>query len=209
MSQRSNDGSHHGSQSEVEDEGGWFETVESEVRYEGDLSRIRVDRVRTPLGRVVEREIVEHDDAVAVVPITDDGQVVMLRQYRQPFSDYQLEIPAGKLDVAGEPLEEAAQRELLEETGLRAGRLERIGAFRNSSGWTDEVTYLYVGTGLRYEGQPEDFTPKGEEADMEVLTLPLAEAVAQAHAGTIVDAKTIIGLLLAAQHVDQRPDPAP
>ncbi|MDQ3932871.1 MAG: NUDIX hydrolase [Actinomycetota bacterium] len=179
---------------------GWFETVGSEVLYEGNTARARVDRVRMPDGEIAEREVVEQYDAVGIVPILDDGTVVLLRQYRQPFQAYMLEIPAGKLDVEGEAIEEAAQRELREETGLRAGRLERLGAFRNSAGWTDEVTHLYLAKQL-VPDQAENFQPKAEEADMEIVRLPFDDAVKEARAGTIVDAKTLIGLLLA---VDRR-----
>ncbi len=175
---------------------GWFETIDSELRYEGHTAKVRLDRIRMPDGDVAEREVVEHYDAVGIVPIMDDGTVVLLRQYRQPFQSYMLEIPAGKLDVEGETIEEAAQRELREETGLRAERLERLGAFRNSAGWTNEVTHLYLATQLLPD-HAEDFEPKAEEADMEVVRLPFDEAVKEAHAGSIVDAKTLIGLLLA------------
>ncbi|MFN2557082.1 MAG: NUDIX domain-containing protein [Nitriliruptorales bacterium] len=179
-----------------EAESGWFETIDSEVRYEGHTAKVRMDRIRMPDGDVAEREVVEHYSAVGIVPIMDDGSVVLLRQYRQPFQAYMLEIPAGKLDVEGETMEEAAQRELREETGLRAERLERLGAFRNSAGWTNEVTHLYLGTRLSPD-EAEDFEPKAEEADMEIVRLPFDEAVREAHTGSIVDAKTIIGLLLA------------
>lgn len=175
---------------------GWFETLDSEVRYEGHTARARVDRVRMPNGEIAEREVVEQYDAVGIVPVMDDGRVVLLRQYRQPFQAYMLEIPAGKLDVEGEAVEEAAQRELREETGLRAGRLERLGAFRNSAGWTDEVTHLYLATQL-VPDQAEDFEPKAEEADMEIVLLPFHDAVKEARGGTLVDAKTLIGLLMA------------
>lgn len=177
---------------------GWFETLDSEVRYEGRTARVRIDRVRMPDGHVAEREVVEQYDAVGIVPIMDDGSVVLLRQYRQPFQAYMLEIPAGKLDVEGETIEEAAQRELREETGLRAERFERLGAFRNSAGWTTEVTHLYLASQLVAD-QDEDFEPKAEEADMEIVGLPFDEAVKEARAGSIVDAKTLIGLLLAVE----------
>ncbi len=175
---------------------GWFETLDSEVRYDGLTARARVDRVRMPNGEVAEREVVEQHDAVGIVPLLDDETVLLLRQYRQPFQAYMLEIPAGKLDVEGESVEEAAQRELREETGLRAERLERLGAFRNSAGWTDEVTHLYLATRL-VRDEAEDFDPKAEEADMEIVRLPFDDAVKEARAGSLVDAKTVIGLLLA------------
>lgn len=176
----------------------WFETVGSERRYEGVFARVRVDQVRMPDGSVQDREVVEQYDAVGVVPILDDGAVVLLRQYRHPVGRYLLEVPAGKLDVEGEPREEAARRELVEETGLEAATLEPLTTFENSAGWTDEVTHLYLARGLRAAERPDGFAPKAEEADMEVVRLPFDEALAAARSGAITDAKTVIGLLLAA-----------
>lgn len=176
---------------------GWFDTLDSRVLHEGIFCRVRVDRIRLPDGHVAEREVVEQDDAVGVVPLDEDGAVVLLRQYRHTFGTYQLEIPAGKLDVAGEDITEAARRELAEEAGLKAEELEHLLSFRNSAGWTDEVTHLYRAGGLAEVPPPPGFTPHAEEADMEVVRLPLEEAVAEVRAGVVVDAKTVIGLLLA------------
>jgi 8-oxo-dGDP phosphatase len=173
-----------------------YEVESSEVAHDGHLSRIRVDTVRMPDGETAEREIVEHPDAVAVVPVHSDGRVVLLRQYRHPVGGSLLEIPAGKLDVDGEDPADAIRRELLEETGLVADELVELVSFHNSSGWTDECTTLYLARGLHEADRPEDFTPKAEEADMEVLLMPLAEAVDMAVRGEITDAKTLVGLLL-------------
>ncbi len=168
----------------------------SEVAYDGQLSTVRVDRVRMPDGDAVEREIVEHPDAVAVVPVDDDGRVVLLRQYRHPLGRTILEIPAGKLDVDGEAPADAARRELLEETGLEARELTQLVVFANSSGWTDEHTTLYAARGLRSADRPDSFRATAEEASMEVVRIPLAEAVAMARRGELVDAKTLLGVLL-------------
>ncbi len=178
---------------------GWFETVDSEVRYEGLMARVRVDRVRMPDGSTGEREVVEQTDAVGLVPLWDDGTVVLLRQYRHPLGTYVLEVPAGKLDREDEAAEEAAHRELEEEVGLRAASLERLTSFYNSAGWTNEVTHLFLARGLVAAGPPENYTASAEEADMEVVRLALHEAVEQVRVGTIADAKTVIGLLLAAE----------
>jgi 8-oxo-dGDP phosphatase len=172
-----------------------YSVEDSRRTCEGRLSSIRVDRVRMPDGSVVEREIVEHPSAVAVVPVDDEGRVVLLRQYRHALRDYQVEIPAGKLDRDGESPEETARRELIEEAGLDAD-LTWLVTFHNSSGWTTESTTVYLGTGLR-EASPADFTPVHEEADMQVLRLPLSQAVAMARRGEIGDAKTLVGLLMA------------
>ena len=176
---------------------GWYETESSEVVWEGHLGRVRVDQVRMPDGQVRPREIAEHLDAVAVVPLDDDGHVVLVRQYRHAFGRYQLEIPAGVLDVDGEPPDEAARRELLEETGLVCDEIDHLLAFANSAGWSDETTHVYLARHVRPGPAPDGFTPEAEEADMEVVKLPLDEAVAMAERGEIPDAKTLVGLLLA------------
>lgn len=173
-----------------------FVVEDSRVTHVGDLSRVRLDRVRMPDGTVAAREIVEHADAVAVVPVDDGGRVVLIRQYRHALRAYQLEVPAGKLDVDGEAPAAAARRELIEEVGLDADALTQLVHFRNSAGWTTESTTVYLATGLRPVAAPEGFTPKAEEADMEVVRLPLADAVARAERGEVADAKTLIGLLL-------------
>lgn len=179
-----------------------FEIESSEVVYDGQLSRIRVDEVRMPDGDVASREVVEHPDAVAVVAVDGEGQVVLLRQYRHPIRSEELEIPAGKLDEAGEGRDEAARRELAEEVGLAADTLVELVTFHNSSGWTDETTTVYLATDVFPVDAPAGFTPHAEEADMEIVRLPLAEAVARTHRGEIPDAKTVIGLLLAGQRLD-------
>lgn len=173
-----------------------FAVVESTVTHEGVMSTLRVDRIAMPGGWVASREVAQRPDAVAVVPLTTDGEVVMLRQYRHPVGRHELEIPAGLLDVEGEAEREAAQRELAEEIGMTAGTLERLTRFWNSAGWSDEATTVFVGRDLSPATPDDDFVPEAEEADMQVLRVPLAEAVALARSGAITDAKTVIGLLL-------------
>ncbi len=175
---------------------GWYEVTSSELVYEG-YSKVHRDTVQMPDGSEAVREVVRHDDAVAVVPLFEDGSVILLRQYRHPFGTYVLEIPAGKLDVAGEDPAAAAQRELVEEIGYRAGKLERLTTIRNSAGWTDEETTIYLGRELQEAPVPMDFEPKAEEADMEILRLPLAIALEEVVAGKLGDAQTVVGLLLA------------
>jgi 8-oxo-dGDP phosphatase len=178
-----------------------YEVEGSERTYDGALSRVRVDRVRMPDGEVAEREVVEHPSAVAVVPVDDVGRVVLLRHYRHPVRATLLELPAGKLDVEGEDPAEAAERELAEETGLRAPALEHLVTFSNSSGWTDEQTTIYLARGVEDGERPEGFVATGEEADIEVVRLPLDEVAGAARRGEIPDAKTLIGVLLAADRL--------
>jgi len=169
----------------------------STVTHEGILTTLRVDDVRTPDGDTVQREIAQRPDAVAMVPLTDEGEVILVRQYRHAVGRYELEIPAGLLDVEGESERDAAQRELAEEIGVTAGTLRRLIRFSNSSGWSDESTVVYLATDLR-DATADGFVAEAEEADMTVLRMPLAEAVDAVRRGEITDAKTVIGLLLVA-----------
>lgn len=179
----------------------WFETVARETRYEG-FSDVVLETVRTPDGATVEREVVEHQDAVAVVPVLDDGRVLLLRQYRQPVRGHVLEIPAGTMDVEGESPEEVARRELAEETRHAARQLRALITFHNSSGWSTERTHVYLGTGVHPAPVPDGFEAAAEEAAMELVPFDLADALEAVHAGQLTDAKTVVGLLLAAPHLE-------
>lgn len=176
--------------------GAWFETVAQHEVYDG-FSRVRVDRVRTPDGDEVDREVVVRPDAVAVVPVTPEGRVLLLHQYRQPVGRPLVEIPAGLRDVPDEAPSEAAQRELVEELGMRAGSLVELTTFWNSAGWSTERTTVYLGRELQPVEPPDGFEPEAEEAHLEVVSLAVEDALAAVHDGEITDAKTVIGLLLA------------
>lgn len=170
----------------------------STVRYRGRLTTIREDEVEFPDGSVATREVAAHPDAVGAVAIDEDDRVVLLRQYRHPFGRHHLEIPAGKLDVEGEPPDATMRRELVEEVELDAGVLVHLVTFANSAGWNDEVTHVYLARDLRPATRPADFELAHEEADMEVLRVPFDEALAMVRQGEIVDAKTVVGLLAVA-----------
>ncbi|MDP8978358.1 MAG: NUDIX hydrolase [Actinomycetota bacterium] len=172
-----------------------YHVESSETVYDGVLSRARMDRVRMPDGHTRPREVMEHVPAVAVVAV-DRGCVVLVRQYRHPVRQWLLEVPAGLLDVEGETPDDAARRELIEEVGLEPGRLEELVTFANSAGWTDERTTVYLATDLRPARPPDDFSADAEEVGMQVVRMPLPEAVEAAHRGELCDAKTVIGLLL-------------
>lgn len=176
--------------------GAWFETIDQRSVYDG-FSRVRVDRVRTPDGSEVDREVVVRHDAVAIVPVTPDGRVLLLHQYRQPVGRPLVEIPAGLLDVPGEAPADAAQRELVEELGMRAGSLVELTTFWNSAGWSTERTTVFLGRELQPVPPPDGFSPEAEEAHLEVVSLAVDDALAAVHDGEITDAKTVIGLLLA------------
>ena len=180
-----------------------YEVHSSRVAHSGVLSTVRVDEVAMPDGGTAEREVVEHDNAVGVVALDPDRRVVLLRHYRHAVGERQLEIPAGKLDVAGEAPIDAAHRELLEEVGLDAAFLTPLIHFYNSAGWSDEATTIYFTDDVR-PGSPEDFTAEHEESDLEVVHLELDDALERIDSGEIRDAKTVIGVLLAARKLQDR-----
>ncbi len=175
-----------------------YEVISSEEVFTSRFTTIRVDQVRMPDGKVTDREIAEHPSAVGAVALDDQDRVVLLRHYRHAFAQSFLELPAGKLDVAGEDPAAAMQRELAEEVELTAATLEHLVTFTNSAGWTTERTSVYLATDLSPAPRPDDFVLEHEEADLEVLRVPLEEAVAMVHRGEIVDVKTVVGLLAVA-----------
>ena len=181
-----------------------FVVTSSDVRYESRFSRVRVDTVQMSDGTTTEREIVEHLSAVGALPLDDDDQVVMLRQYRHSMGRHFLEIPAGKLDVDGEDIADAMQRELVEEIEMTAAGMEHLLTYTNSAGWTTETTHVYLATGLTPAPRPDGFLLQHEEADMEIVRLAFDDAVAMVHDGRIVDSKTVIALLALADRRRQQ-----
>ncbi len=172
--------------------------LETKTVYDGRLLKVRADRVQLPGGSESTREVVTHPGAVAMVPVTADDQVVLVQQWRYAAGGPLLEIPAGTLEPGEEPVTCAA-RELAEEIGCRAGRLEPLGSFFVAPGYSSERIHLYLATEL----QPAEGEPDADEA-IEMLLVPLAQAVAMARDGRIEDAKSIIGLLLAAERLRDR-----
>ena len=163
--------------------------LESEQVYKGHFLDVRRDSVRLPNGDTAQREYIIHPGAVVVVPLLDDGRLVVERQYRYPLSRVMLEFPAGKLE-AGEPPLACAIRELAEETGYRAAQWARAGILHNAIAYSNEGIEIWFARGLRSGPRGLD---DGEFLDVEIAS---AEALqAQAQAGTLTDAKTLIGLL--------------
>ncbi|HVT77329.1 MAG TPA: NUDIX hydrolase [Acidimicrobiales bacterium] len=151
-----------------------------------------------PEGDEFVRDLVHHPGAVSVVPYEADGTVLLVRQYRAAIERELLEIPAGKRDVADEPPELTAHRELAEEVGRRAGRMELLGTFYNSPGFCDEYSYTYLARELT-EVPIEAHSV--EEAAMTIERVSLGQALGLIATGDIVDAKTIVGLLLAKERI--------
>ena len=165
--------------------------VSGEEVYRGGFLRLHRDVVQLPDGSRATREYVRHPGAVAIVAITDDRKLVLERQYRYPLRREFIEIPAGKLEP-GEAHLETAQRELLEETGYAASAWAKLGVVHNAIGYSDESIELWLATGL---AQRERKLDAGEF--LEVLTVPLDEALAMARDGRLSDVKTIVGLFWA------------
>lgn len=159
-----------------------------EAAFRGKLVKVRVDTVALPNGEIAQREIVEHPGAVAIVAVTPEGRVILVRQFRYAINSITLELPAGKLEL-GESQEDTCRRELVEETGYAAEKLEKLFEFVVAPGYTTERITLYKATGLALATAETD-----EDEFVEVVELPLEEAFAMARDGRIFDAKTLIGL---------------
>ena len=176
--------------------------VGEEVIHRGHVISLAVGRFAAPDGEIFERDVVHHPGAVSVVPLHADGTVVLVRQYRAAIDRELLEVPAGKRDVHGEDPAVTAHRELAEEVGLRAGRVEKLAEFYNSPGFCDEHSYVFLALDL------EEVTSDAqgpEERHMTIEQIALAEVPALIASGEISDAKTIIGLCLARQRVEGLP----
>ncbi|HVO70094.1 MAG TPA: NUDIX hydrolase [Aggregatilineaceae bacterium] len=167
--------------------------LSSEPVYLGRLVKLYVETVELPDGNRSIREIVRHPGAVAMVPLLAGGEVVLVRQFRGAADRVLLEIPAGTLEAGEDPLA-AAGRELQEEAGYRPGKLDRLGGEFTAPGYTSEFIHLFLATEL----EPSRLARDADEF-LEVVTLPLDEALRQIETGEIQDGKTIIGLLLAAR----------
>lgn len=158
--------------------------------YDGRILKVRVDEVLLENGKTTKREVIEHNGAVCVVPITDDNTVYMVRQFRYPFNETILEVPAGKLDSKDEKWEDAAIRELKEETGMQTDDLVYIGDYRPSVAFLTEVIHMYVAKGLHKGKQNLD-----DDEFLEVEKYPLQKLVDMVMSGEITDGKTIAAIL--------------
>ena len=186
--------------------GAVFSKLSERIVFRGSLISVAEATFSGPDGKTFQRDVVHHPGAVDVVPVLDDGDgrytVVMVRQYRAAVDRELLEIPAGKRDVASEAVELTAARELEEEIGMRAGRLELLGHFLNSPGFSDEESFLFLA---------QDLTPCAtaaqgvEEQHMTVERVPLADVPALITRGELLDAKSIIGLCLAREKLGITP----
>ena len=156
--------------------------------YTGKVVTLNIDTVQLPNGVTVDLETIRHPGAAAVVPVKDDGTVVLIKQFRHAAGGFIYEIPAGKLHSGEDPLH-CASRELEEEVGYRASSFELLSSIFTAPGFADEVIHIYQATGLTKGRQQLD-----RDEVLDVIEMPLAEAVGKITDGTIRDAKTIVGL---------------
>jgi 8-oxo-dGTP pyrophosphatase MutT (NUDIX family) len=179
---------------------GDYRVLGTETVYDGRVITLVKDTVAMPGGGDSVREVVRHPGAVAVVALTEDGEVVLLRQYRHPVGGYLWELPAGLRDSDGEPPLETAKRELAEEVRMAAERWSLLTTTFSTPGFCDELVLVYLAEDLSDVDRPEGFTVEHEELDMTVELVPLAEAVQRVFDGGIRNSAAVIGLLAAAQH---------
>jgi len=168
-----------------------FELIKSEILLQGRAFRIRRDTLKTPDQRETKFEIIDHGGSVILIPVDENGEVLFVRQYRHAAGKDLLELPAGTRD-GDEPYEECAAREIREETGMQAGRLEKVGEFYLAPGYSTEFMVVYLAT---------DLSPNPLEADEDeflvVEKMPVKQALQLAEQGNMPDAKSLAALFLA------------
>jgi ADP-ribose pyrophosphatase len=168
-----------------------FELLKSEVLMKGRAFAIRRDTLKTPDGRETKFEIIEHGGSVVIIPVDENGKMLLVRQYRHATGGDLLELPAGTLDDDEAP-EVCAAREIREETGMAAGKLTKLGEFYLAPGYSTEFMVVYLATDLSYSPLAAD-----EDEFLNVESLPVTEAFKMAERGEIPDAKSLAALFLA------------
>jgi ADP-ribose pyrophosphatase len=174
-----------------------FELIRSEILMKGRAFAIRRDHMRTPDGRETKFEIVEHGGSVVIVPVDEQGNLLLVRQYRHAANTHLLELPAGTRD-GDEPFEECAAREIREETGMEAGALTRVGSFYLAPGYSTEYMGVFLATDLKHNPLEAD-----EDEFLSVEKMPVGQALEMAERGGMPDAKSLAALLLARPHLEK------
>lgn len=160
-------------------------TIKEEYIYKGRIINLRKDEVELPNGKTASREVIEHPGGVCILPLTDKNEIVMERQYRRPYDDVLLEIPAGKRDGNGEEPIECGKRELREETGAVAEKYTSLGELYPSPGYSAEVIYMFLAEGLTFGSDDRD-----EDEFLNIELVPFEKALKMVLSGEIKDAKT-------------------
>lgn len=166
-------------------------TMKSERIFEGKVLTLRVDTIELPNKKYSKREIIEHSGGVAIVAVTDEGEIVLVKQYRKAIEDFLLELPAGKLEYGEDPLE-CGKRELKEETGYTAGSMELLSETYSSPGYSTEKIYIYLARDLV---AGESALDEGEY--LEVDKIKIEKLIEMVNNNKIKDSKTINGILIA------------
>jgi ADP-ribose pyrophosphatase len=172
-----------------------FELLKSEILMKGRAFAIRRDYLKTPNGGETKLDIIEHGGSVVIIPVDENGNVLLVRQYRHATGKDLLELPAGTLEEGEDP-EVCAAREIREETGMAAGSLKKLGEFYLAPGYSDEFMIVYLATELSHSPLQAD-----DDEFLSVETFPIAEAIRMAERGEIPDAKSLAALFLARPHL--------
>ena len=163
--------------------------VEQQIQYEGRIIRLRVDKAQLPNGKIATREVVEHNGGVCIAALTEQQELLFVRQFRYPYQEVVLELPAGKIDKGEEP-RACGKRELTEETGASAQQYRSLGRLYPSPGYCGEVIHLFLATGLSFGRMNLD-----EDEFLEVERIPLEKAVQMVLDNEVPDAKTQVAVL--------------
>ena len=174
-----------------------FVLIRSETLLQGRAFKIRRDTLKTPDGRETKLEIVDHGGSVVIIPIDAQNNLLFVRQYRHATQGDLLELPAGTRDEE-EPFEKCAAREIREETGLRAGKLQKVGEFYLAPGYSTEFMAVFIATELK-----EDPLKADDDEFLQVEKIPVKKALEMAERGKVPDAKSLAALFLARPYLEQ------
>jgi len=174
-----------------------FELIKSETLLQGRAFKVKRDYLKTPNGDETKLEIIEHGGSVVLVPIDNERNLLLVRQYRHAAQQDLLELPAGTRDE-DEPFEECAAREIREETGMEAGKLQKVGDFYLAPGYSTEFMAVFLATELRHNPLQADF-----DEFLQVEKIPVKKAVEVFQSGEVLDAKSLAAWLLAKPHLEK------
>jgi len=170
--------------------------LRSDKVFSGVLLHVYKDEVELPDGRTSIREYIKHPGAAVMIPVLENGNLVLERQYRYPVGKEMWELPAGKIDAGEDPVE-SARRELLEETGYQAGLLTRLGKLHPGIGYSNEVIYIYIAERLTFHEEQQD-----HDEFIETFELRLDDALEAVRTGKITDAKTSVSIFWAEKYLN-------
>lgn len=171
------------------------ETVASEKIFEGRVFEVELKDIKTSEGRMAKREIVKHPGGACILPMDDEGNCYFVKQFRSPFEKVMLEAPAGKLEKGEAPIDCVA-REITEETGFVAHKIESVGCIAATPGYCSEIISIFIGTDLEFTGGDPD-----QNEYLATVKMPLKEALEMAENGQITDGKTLVLIYKAARRL--------